>query len=338
MLPICKQNITEVWSYNLIKAFKNIKDQIKNTSFVAFDSEYPGPLLPRTREIDEWTYINGTVPYTNPIQFGLAFYGEFGNKIIPINTWQINFQFDEDTDKTNPEGIKFLKEHGFDFNRHKNEGCTPGCLHERTAFALRNRYIYIYIFADIYVYLSTTATIRTQRQRSGNRTSKCQCDATRDNTRRWQRDSSTSSSYRARARRARAQHSAVVRAAQRVVEPRRGGSGASIDFRQNAVRGAHHQHYYIPACVSDRAAQCEKAKAHCASIIGIWSTRTWLRVLCIRCLLPESHRVYKSPRGELFFVTFIIIICYTFQRAANYINISHSCGKRETSAEILMLN
>ncbi|KAL7297914.1 hypothetical protein TKK_0009093 [Trichogramma kaykai] len=122
MLPICKQNITEVWSYNLIKAFKDIRDEIKNTSFVAFDSEFPGTLLPRTREIDEWTYINGTVPHTNPIQFGLAFYGEFGNKIIPINTWQINFKFDEDTDKMNPDGIKFLKKHGFDFNRHKNEG------------------------------------------------------------------------------------------------------------------------------------------------------------------------------------------------------------------------
>ncbi|CAB0030002.1 unnamed protein product [Trichogramma brassicae] len=117
-----KQNITEVWSSNLIQAFKDIKDQIKNTSYVAFDSEYPGHILPRTRVNDEWTYIDGTVRRTNPIQFGLAFYGEFGNKIIPINTWQINFKFDEDADEKNPDGIKFLKEHGFDFDRHKNEG------------------------------------------------------------------------------------------------------------------------------------------------------------------------------------------------------------------------
>ncbi|KAL7302402.1 hypothetical protein TKK_0005058 [Trichogramma kaykai] len=85
MLPMCIQNITEIWSYNLIQAFKDIRDEIKNTSFVAFDSEFPGTLLPRTREIDEWTCIN-------------------------------------DTDKMNPDGIKFLKKHGFDFNRHKNEG------------------------------------------------------------------------------------------------------------------------------------------------------------------------------------------------------------------------
>ncbi|CAB0029555.1 unnamed protein product [Trichogramma brassicae] len=291
MLPISKQNITEVWSSNLIQAFKDIKDQIKNTSYVAFDSEFPGAILPKTRETDEWTYIDGTVRRTNPIQFGLAFYGEFENKIIPINTWQINFKFDEDADEKNPDGIKFLKEHGFDFDRHKNEGCTPGCLHERTAFALRIRYIYI---ADIYVYLSTIATIRAQRQRSGNRTSKCQSDVTRDNTRRWQRDSS---SYRARARRAQAQHSTVVLAAQRVVEPRRGGSGASIDFRQNALRGAHHHHYYYPRVSPTELHNARKQRrAHCASIIGIWSKRTWLCALCIRCLLPESHREWSRTR------------------------------------------
>ncbi|XP_023315382.1 probable CCR4-associated factor 1 homolog 11 [Trichogramma pretiosum] len=84
---------------------RDMREQVPSTAFLSFDTEFPGALKPRTKCIDEWTNTNSTVRDSSPIQFGFTFYG-----------------FDVLKDQFNPEGIAFLQEHGFDLDRHRDEG------------------------------------------------------------------------------------------------------------------------------------------------------------------------------------------------------------------------
>ncbi|ESQ36271.1 hypothetical protein EUTSA_v10008017mg [Eutrema salsugineum] len=114
---------TKVWGRNIDEEMARLKECLKRYPLIAFDTEYPG-IIHRTyidSSSDEW-YIamKANVESTKLIQCGFTLFnakGEIGG------TWEINFSnFGDPSDTRNEISIEFLRRHGLDLDKIRNEG------------------------------------------------------------------------------------------------------------------------------------------------------------------------------------------------------------------------
>lgn len=113
----------KVWGRNVDEAMVRLKECLKKYPLIAFDTEYPG-IIHRTyidSSDDEWySALKANVESTKVIQCGFTLFnamGEIGG------TWEINFSnFGDPWDTRNETSIDFLRRHGLDLNKIRNEG------------------------------------------------------------------------------------------------------------------------------------------------------------------------------------------------------------------------
>ncbi|KAF8104017.1 hypothetical protein N665_0181s0038 [Sinapis alba] len=112
-----------VWRRNVDEELARLKECLKLFPLIAFDTEYPG-ITYRTflYSSDDECYnaMKANVESSKLIQCGFTLFnakGEIGG------VWEINFSnFGDPSDARNENSIDFLKKHGVDLNKIRNEG------------------------------------------------------------------------------------------------------------------------------------------------------------------------------------------------------------------------
>ncbi|XP_020540894.1 putative CCR4-associated factor 1 homolog 8 [Jatropha curcas] len=114
--------IIPVWHHNFVDELKCIDTLLYFHRVVSVDTEFPGFLIRTPRRACEFhTYSNlkHNVDATTLIQLGLTLSDENGNI---AGCWEFNFSFDVQTEVHTDDSLEFLKDHGIDFDKLKNEG------------------------------------------------------------------------------------------------------------------------------------------------------------------------------------------------------------------------
>ncbi|CAH2038754.1 unnamed protein product [Thlaspi arvense] len=114
---------TKVWRKNVDEEMVRLKECLKRYPLIAFDTEYPG-IIHRTYidSSDDEAYfaMKSNVESTKLIQCGITLFnakGDIGG------TWEINFSnFGDPSDTRNEISIEFLRRHGLDLERIRNDG------------------------------------------------------------------------------------------------------------------------------------------------------------------------------------------------------------------------
>ncbi|KAJ8755817.1 hypothetical protein K2173_024362 [Erythroxylum novogranatense] len=114
--------IREVWSHNLEEELIMLDASLFKFPVLSVDTEFPGCLLKTSKTAsDDVRYANlkFNVEKSKMIQLGVTLSNERGTIFA---TWEFNFRFDVDEDRHSEDSIEFLKQHGIDFTRLKNDG------------------------------------------------------------------------------------------------------------------------------------------------------------------------------------------------------------------------
>ncbi|VVA90193.1 unnamed protein product [Arabis nemorensis] len=112
-----------VWGRNVDEAMIQLKECLKKYPLIAFDTEFPG-VIHHTHidsSDDEWyRALKANVESTKVIQCGFTLFNAVGQI---GGTWEINFSnFGDPWDTRNETSIEFLRRHGLDLNKIRNEG------------------------------------------------------------------------------------------------------------------------------------------------------------------------------------------------------------------------
>ncbi|CAH8391643.1 unnamed protein product [Eruca vesicaria subsp. sativa] len=118
-----KTNVWRVWGKNVDEEMARMLECHKLFPLIAFDTEYPGIIhrtYPDSSDNDCYVAMKANVESSKLIQCGLTLFnakGEIGG------VWEINFSnFGDPSDTRNENSINFLKRHGVDLNKIRNEG------------------------------------------------------------------------------------------------------------------------------------------------------------------------------------------------------------------------
>ncbi|EOA37385.1 hypothetical protein CARUB_v10011225mg [Capsella rubella] len=118
-----KKSSGEVWRWNKEVEMNAISDGLRNCCFIAVDTEFPGCLVETPIEASEesrYTDMIFNVDNTKLIQLGFTMLDGQGRT---LGTWEVNFSdFDESKDVKNEKSIAFLRSHGLDLDRIRDEG------------------------------------------------------------------------------------------------------------------------------------------------------------------------------------------------------------------------
>ena len=130
--------IKEVYAHNLMQELNKIKSIINKGeyTYIGMDTEFPGTIYNLNNISSDFYYktMKLNVESTKLIQLGITLTNEKGE--FPENcsyyTWQFNFQFDIDNDKSSKESLNLLKNSGIDFENLKKNGIN----HDKFALGL----------------------------------------------------------------------------------------------------------------------------------------------------------------------------------------------------------
>ena len=116
--------IVDVWESNFFEELEKIKDLIAEYNYVSMDTEFPGIVnVPRSRSHDyEYQLVKINVDELKLIQLGITLFNSRGQTPQGTCTWQFNFKFDVDKEKSLRASIKVLREAGINFDMHKTSG------------------------------------------------------------------------------------------------------------------------------------------------------------------------------------------------------------------------
>jgi CCR4-NOT transcription complex subunit 7/8 len=116
--------IIDVWDDNFFEQLEEIKSLIPVYNYIAMDTEFPGVVEVPRKKTDDYQYqlVKVNVDELKMIQLGITLFDKEG-KIPPgACTWQFNFKYDVDNDKSLQTSINVLKDAGLNFPKHKTNG------------------------------------------------------------------------------------------------------------------------------------------------------------------------------------------------------------------------
>jgi CCR4-NOT transcription complex subunit 7/8 len=130
----------EVWDENFEEQFSALLSAVSiaggSSSLCALDMEFPGFLCPDPQfaaRADHYKALRYNIDKLWPIQVGIAVCSGDGRH---QGVWNFNVRFDAEVDAHTKESIKFLKDAGLDFPRHRSNGVCPLTLGRRIASSI----------------------------------------------------------------------------------------------------------------------------------------------------------------------------------------------------------
>jgi len=122
-----KNKIKNVWHHNLKEEILEISRLLENYPYIAMDTEFPGIIVRAQGELRDTQYqtIRHNVDRLKLIQVGITLSDINGNYPPDTCTWQFNMKFDLETDTYSSDSIQLLKNSGFDFEKHAQDGIDP---------------------------------------------------------------------------------------------------------------------------------------------------------------------------------------------------------------------
>jgi len=119
----------DVFNFNLISALNQIQLLAPTKFLITVDTEFPGDPMGtdndwkiRGRRQEAYQVMKRNVNATNMITLGISL-SDYNGMRDAIHTFHFNMRFDLDREVYEPASIEFLREHGIDFERLKEEGC-----------------------------------------------------------------------------------------------------------------------------------------------------------------------------------------------------------------------
>jgi len=116
--------IKEVYKNNFLEEMKNLISYLNKYNYIGMDTEYPGIVFQVENYCDDFYYksVKLNVESLKLIQLGITLSDERGRLPYPYHTWQFNFEFDPDRDKSANSSIELLKRSGINFEELKKNG------------------------------------------------------------------------------------------------------------------------------------------------------------------------------------------------------------------------
>ena len=124
----CKTGHVDVFNHNLIPALTKLKELAQTNFLVSMDTEFPGDAMGefnwKAQGMGQEAYqvMKRNVDATNMVTLGISLSDNDGRRDV-IHTFHFNMRFDLDREEHEQRSIEFLREHGIDFERLKEEGC-----------------------------------------------------------------------------------------------------------------------------------------------------------------------------------------------------------------------
>lgn len=121
---INNSGIKEVYKNNFKQEMKNLVSLLNKYNYIGMDTEFPGIVYQVDNYSDDFYYksIKLNVESLKLIQLGITLSDEKGRLPSPYHTWQFNFEFDPEKDKSSKSSIDLLIKSGIDFNELKQNG------------------------------------------------------------------------------------------------------------------------------------------------------------------------------------------------------------------------
>ena len=121
---INNSGIKEVFKNNFSQEMKNLISLLNKYNYIGMDTEYPGIVYQVENNSDDFYYKSVKINVENLklIQLGITLSDERGRLPSPYHTWQFNFEFDPEKDKSAKSSIDLLIKSGINFNELKNNG------------------------------------------------------------------------------------------------------------------------------------------------------------------------------------------------------------------------
>lgn len=118
--------IKDVYAHNLEIEIKKISELLEKYPIVSVDTEFPGIIYQDnsgqcTPEII-YSYLKKNVDQLKIIQLGITLSDANGNYPNDVNTWQFNFDFNVETERSNMESINLLVSSGINFDSIRRYG------------------------------------------------------------------------------------------------------------------------------------------------------------------------------------------------------------------------
>ena len=125
-----QENVRNVWRWNLEEQMAVLRDLIERYKYISIDCKFPGIVarpIGTFKTTSEYHYqtLRSNVDLLQPVQLGMSFADEFGNRPVGIGTWQFNFKFNAREDMCSADGMDLLSQGGVVFDMHEVEGIDP---------------------------------------------------------------------------------------------------------------------------------------------------------------------------------------------------------------------
>jgi CCR4-NOT transcription complex subunit 7/8 len=120
-----EDKIQEVYNDNFLEEIKKISLLIDKYNFVSLDTEFPGFVYNHSylkNENQNYGKMKNNVDNLKLIQVGISLRDKYGNVPKGCSTWQFNFNFDVNVDKSSPESISLLTASGINFQKISKYG------------------------------------------------------------------------------------------------------------------------------------------------------------------------------------------------------------------------
>jgi CCR4-NOT transcription complex subunit 7/8 len=116
--------IIDVWEDNFFEQLDLIKALIPQYNYIAMDTEFPGVVEVPRKKTDDYQYqlCKVNVDTLKMIQLGITLFDSEGNVPPGPCTWQFNFEFNIDEDKSLKQSMDVLKDAGIKFPLLKTHG------------------------------------------------------------------------------------------------------------------------------------------------------------------------------------------------------------------------